>query len=92
VAAFQNDQPGILGELEQAVALGDARAVGGAAHRLKGSLQTLGAEAAAVAALRLERMGRDRDLEGVEQAWLALKSEMERLNPELLTLAGGTGP
>jgi PAS domain S-box-containing protein len=90
VAAFQNEQPAILGELEQAVALGDARAMGGAAHRLKGSLQTLGAEAAAVAALRLERMGRDRDLQGVEQAWLALKSEMERLNPELLTLAGGT--
>jgi len=57
-----------------------------AAHTLKGSVQIFGAKHPAAAALRLENMGRDRDLAGAEEAWTALVREIDRLMPMLADL------
>lgn len=50
-----------------------------AAHTLKGSILIFGARRPAEAALRLETMGREGNLTGVEQAWSTLGKEVERL-------------
>jgi HPt (histidine-containing phosphotransfer) domain-containing protein len=56
------------------------------AHTLKGSVQVFGLQRPAAAALRLETMGRDKNLDEVEQAWSALVDEIERLMPMLTDL------
>ena len=58
-----------------------------ATHTLKGSIRLFGVERPAAAALRLEIMGRDKNLAGAEQAWLKLMKEVERLIPKLRDLA-----
>ena len=47
------------------------------------ALGTIGAYAAADAALRLEQIGRGADLAGVDEALAALEHEVGRLEPEL---------
>ena len=58
-----------------------------AAHTLKGSIRLFGLERPAAAALRLEIMGRDKNLAGAEEAWLKLTKEIERFIPRLRDLA-----
>ncbi len=57
-----------------------------AAHTLKGSIQLFGIESPASAALRLEIMGRDKNLAGAEQARLKLMKEVEQLITKLRDL------
>jgi CheY-like chemotaxis protein len=57
-----------------------------AAHRLKGSLSTLGAETAAELAHLLERLGTDGNLAGAEDALARLQDEIGRLDVELATV------
>ncbi|MFQ5789057.1 MAG: response regulator, partial [Acidobacteriota bacterium] len=83
VEIFFEDKPKMLADLESSLSRSDPAAVARAAHRLKGSLQTIGATAASRVAFRLEEMGRDGDLSQAEEAWSALQYEMERLDPEL---------
>ncbi len=58
-----------------------------AAHVLKGTLNVFAAHAAADAAFRLERMGRDGDLSGAAVVWITLEQELARLRPEVEELA-----
>jgi HPt (histidine-containing phosphotransfer) domain-containing protein len=60
---------------------GDANAVEGAAHRLRGAVATFGAPAATAAAERLESMGRDGQLGDTGHAAL---DELERAMSALL--------
>jgi HPt (histidine-containing phosphotransfer) domain-containing protein len=83
---FLETSPDLVAEIGRAVAAGNAEALERAAHTLKGSVGNFGAEAAFEAALRLEKMGRSRDLSGVEAALRALEEEMERLRPALESL------
>jgi len=76
----------LLGKVRKAVGAGDAAALERAAHALKGSVGNFGAEPAYQAAMRLEKMGRSRDLTGVEDALRALETELERLRPALASL------
>jgi two-component system, sensor histidine kinase and response regulator len=73
-------------EIREAVACGDAQAVENGAHGLKGSVANFGAEAAVEAALRLEQLGRRRDLTVVDQAVHALEIALAALRPELEAL------
>jgi HPt (histidine-containing phosphotransfer) domain-containing protein len=83
---FIEDYPKVLTELREAIARGDANQVERTAHGLKGSVSTFGARAAMEAALKIETMGRARQITGVEQvmntleiALAALRLELERL-------------
>jgi CheY-like chemotaxis protein len=83
ITLFLNTCPGLLREMHEAVAARDAARLKRAAHTFKGSVGYFSAPSAVVAAQALERMGRDNDLTGVEQACQKLEAEVERLRPAL---------
>lgn len=61
--------------------------MGKAAHRLRGTLTTIGAERAAAPALRLELSSRDEAPEPSDADFAELEEELFRLEPELIKLA-----
>jgi two-component system, sensor histidine kinase and response regulator len=73
-------------EIREAADRGDAQAVADGAHGLKGSVANFGAEAAVEAALRLEVLGRRRDLRVVGKAVQTLEIALAALRPELEAL------
>ena len=73
-------------ELHAAAGRGDAKALADAAHGLKGSVANFGATAAVNAALRVETLGRARDLTNVAQSLAALEAALAALCPELASL------
>ena len=75
-----------LGELHEAVGRGDAHAVERTAHGLKGSVANFGAQAVVEAALKLENVGRSRDLTDVSASLQALETALADLRPELESL------
>ena len=75
-----------LAELNQAAARGDAQAVEHAAHGLKGSVANFGAQHVVEAALRIEQLGRRRDLTEVSKALNTLELALAALRPELEAL------
>ena len=75
-----------LSELREAAGRGDAEGVEHTAHGLKGSVANFGAQAAVDAALRLENLGRSRDLTDVSTSLTALESALSELRPELESL------
>jgi len=75
-----------LGELREAAQRGDAVGVEHTAHGLKGSVANFGAHAAVDAALRLETLGRSRDLTDVSRSLTALESALTVLRSELESL------
>ena len=89
VDLFFDSSGAILNELREAVRSADHDALRQAAHRLKGALANLGATAATAAAAELETLGRNGMLTGLEEAWFALNQELERLEPELRSMAAG---
>ena len=83
VELFAVQRADLVEQLRDAIGRSAAADVHHVAHSLKGALATLGADAAAEAALRLERIGRAGDLAQVAAAFAALERELERLQPEL---------
>ncbi len=75
---FRANYPSLLSLLREAVSGSDPNAVERAAHTIKGSVSNFGAKAATAAALRLERMGRERDLTGAQEVLVQLEHEIER--------------
>jgi CheY-like chemotaxis protein len=88
---FLEECPPLLAAIREAIAGQDGEALEQAAHKLKGAVGNFSAPAAAEAALRLEVMGRERDLAGADAAYADLESGIERLKPALAALAGGAG-
>jgi CheY-like chemotaxis protein len=80
---FLADAPGMLADVAAAVGRRDAPDVSRAAHRLKGSILTFSAPAAAAAALSLETAGRDGNLTTADTDLAALTTAMARLQTEL---------
>jgi HPt (histidine-containing phosphotransfer) domain-containing protein len=91
---FTDEGPLMLEEIRQAVEGGDVPAIARAAHKIKGALGALGQRArpAAEAARRVESLARGGDLAQAQQAWPALKRDVDRLMPELSALAGAPAP
>jgi HPt (histidine-containing phosphotransfer) domain-containing protein len=87
VELFATQRADLVAQLRDAIGRAALADVHHVAHSLKGALATLGADAAAEAALRLERSGRAGDLATVAPAFAALERELERLQPELDRLA-----
>jgi HPt (histidine-containing phosphotransfer) domain-containing protein len=75
--------PSLIARLRQAVAVGDARALRGTAHELKGSLCCFQATPATAMAERLEQMGARDILTGATEALRDLEQEVERLSDAL---------
>jgi len=65
--------------LKTAIEEDNAEALQREAHTLKGSAANLSADSIAAAALRLEQMGREKDLTAGEQAFVDLEAELTRL-------------
>ena len=83
VQLFLGEYPELLAEIEQAVTKSDALRLERAAHTLKGSLSTIGAEIAARDALQLEVMGRTHQLEGAAGQLVRLNQALSDLCTEL---------
>jgi CheY-like chemotaxis protein len=83
VALFEEDCPGQMARIQDAIRSGDARELASAAHTLKGSLLVLSADKASAAALELENLGRQSQLEGAAEWFAILESEVDAVAKEL---------
>lgn len=85
---FLIECPRIMAEIRAALETGNAMALERAAHSLKGSVGNFGARQAFDAALRLETIGRSRDLSLAAAAFDQLAAAMDSLHPSLVALGG----
>jgi two-component system, sensor histidine kinase and response regulator len=83
VNLFLETYPELLSEIENAVSIKDAVALGRAAHTMKGAVANFGARAVVDQATTLEMMGKSGDLESADDAAQSLRALMEKLVPEL---------
>ncbi len=83
---FAAECPSMLSNVRDAVRDVQADALEKAAHALKGSVGNFAAEAAVQAALRLEMMGRNRDMAQAPQALQDLEREIRRVLKGLAAL------
>jgi len=83
IELFLDDVPQTLEGIRNAVAAHDATALEHQAHSLKGSVSTFGARRAFEAALALEKQGRSKNLNGVEDGLCQLEDALQALVPEL---------
>ncbi len=88
---FKDDYPKLLSQIRTAVAEGDPDGLRSAAHTLKGLVGSLGAKAAFESALRLENMGRNRDLPHSRDALEMLERELDRVKEALDSVEKGDG-
>jgi CheY-like chemotaxis protein len=86
IEIFLDDVPKHMAGLGRAIAAGDAEAVEGAAHTLKGELGYLGISEVSQKARELEEFGRNADLRFAADLYATLASEVS----ELLTSMRGT--
>ncbi|TDG11423.1 response regulator [Seongchinamella unica] len=89
VEMFRGQYPGLLADVEAAVAAADMDALQRAAHSLKGSVQVIGGQAAASAALKLERMGREGNSGAVGGALVELQARLAELEIALHSCGRG---
>ena len=92
LALFQTERPGWVREIEAALAASDRVALERGAHRLKGSLLTLGARRGAASAARLVETARHGEPADFAAAWDSLRLELECLSPELESWLGSLPP
>jgi signal transduction histidine kinase/DNA-binding response OmpR family regulator/HPt (histidine-containing phosphotransfer) domain-containing protein len=86
IEIFLDDVPKHMASLRRAIAAGDAEAVEGAAHTLKGELGYLGISEVSQKARELEEFGKNSDLRFAADRYTTLASELS----ELLTSMRGT--
>ena len=73
-----HDYPRHMAALVQGIELGDAQAVKAAAHGMKGALASFGSRPARDVAQRIETLGREGNLAGVQGALAELETEVQR--------------
>jgi HPt (histidine-containing phosphotransfer) domain-containing protein len=83
---FLDEYPGLIREMESAIDSSDCERLQRAAHTLKGSLGTLGAERAFPIALDLEMKARHKQLDGTADALRKLQKLVSDLHTELMLL------
>ena len=76
---YSEDERRLLADVEAAVAAGDAEALYGRAHALKGAVSNFCASRAQAKAQQLERMGREKNLEQAPVALRELQQELAAL-------------
>jgi CheY-like chemotaxis protein len=80
---FFDEIPGLMSEIQEPIARGDAQALERAAHTLKGCVGTFGAKGAYDLALTLETMGRGENLAEAKKTYAKLEAEIARLTGAL---------
>jgi HPt (histidine-containing phosphotransfer) domain-containing protein len=83
IQLFYAETPELLTAIRAAITRGDSQALQRAAHALKGTVRSFGAQAAGEAALRLEMMGRGGDLTQAAPACTVLEQEVANLERAL---------
>ncbi|HSX79167.1 MAG TPA: response regulator, partial [Candidatus Saccharimonadia bacterium] len=83
VQLFFAEAPELLARIQAAIAYGDGPALQRAAHALKGTVMSFGAQTAGETALRLEVMGRGGDLTQAALAGAELEREVAHLGHAL---------
>ena len=91
IELYLKDAPARLAELRRALSAGDARAVEGAAHSLKGSSANLGAFELAELCNELERLARRAVLNGAQAKVADLEAEYERVEKAMRELLAEFG-
>jgi len=86
IGVFLEACPGWQAEIRAAIDAGDASRLRIAAHTLKGAVSHFGARGAYGAAHQLERMGRERKLQGAAAACTALERALDGLQSGLRAL------
>ncbi len=89
VQMLQDDAPSLMKQIRDALAAGDAPAVGKAAHTLKGMVSNFCAPDAQASALAVEKLGKGGDLAAAPAAVTALDAHVSSLLGELTTFIGG---
>ena len=79
IEIFINDIPEQLSEIQKAVDNRNSKELEKSAHKLKGAISNFGEKAAFETALRLEMMGRNNRLDGVEETYNTLIKDVECL-------------
>ena len=88
VQLFCAEAPELLARIQTAIAHSDGRALERAAHSLKGTVMSFGAQTAGEAALRLEVMGRGGDVTQAALAYAELEREIAQLGNALAVFRG----
>ena len=83
VEIYVEEEPELLGQIREALAVGDTDAVRRSAHSLKGAVSNFAAAPARVLAEALEFAGRDGDLDRARGALAALEPELARVRDAL---------
>jgi HPt (histidine-containing phosphotransfer) domain-containing protein len=86
VALFLDDCPRLLGEIERAIAAGDARTLRRLAHSVRGVAGNFGLPAVVKAAQALEAKGADESWDEIPDAFDQLRRGIDRVRPELESL------
>jgi len=89
VEFFREDAPACMARLHAAVEMGDPAGVEYTAHALHGLVANFGAEAAGLAALRVQEIGHSGDLTLVVEAVKTLDDEVKRLEMALVRESHG---
>jgi signal transduction histidine kinase/DNA-binding response OmpR family regulator len=90
IELFRQDCPLWLGQIRDAIAAENFRALQAATHSFKGSIGTFAAKPALDAALRLEAAASEKSIEDVERAYRSLEAETERLTLALSAISGAS--
>ena len=83
VELFLETTPKMLADIRQAIAGGNSTAVAKAAHTFKGAISNFPFDAAVRSATQLENMARQGDLTHINDAYVSLEAELERVSPAL---------
>ncbi len=86
VGLFFKEMDKLVPALHESIAQRDMAKVQRLAHSIKGSASCFAAPPAVTAAVRLEFMGRDGDLNGADEAYALLEREIERLKQALSSI------
>lgn len=79
VEIFINDAPEHMSEIEEAVDSRNSSDLKKSAHKLKGAVANFGKNATTETAFKLETMGKENNLDGVEEVYGTLVKDVESL-------------
>ncbi len=79
VEIFINDAPEHMSEIREAIDSRNSKALEKSAHKLKGAVANFWRNATTDTAFKLETMGRENNLDGVEEVYDALVKDVELL-------------
>ncbi|MDQ3623708.1 MAG: response regulator [Verrucomicrobiota bacterium] len=89
-AIFLEESVSLMTGITEAIAAGNAAKLRCDAHSLKGAAGFFDAARVGALAFKLERMGHENDLAGAEETCTSLEKELQRLGPQLKSLAGSS--